>query len=101
MPSNKDHLYVALYARGGNPTMPGKEDTTTGDHAKCKSPIGLLTARSGSKRPVRCRRSRILYVDVAETSFLRQRLDEKAVDPYPPVNPYSVVFATRAVPLVT
>ncbi|KAL4768261.1 hypothetical protein BDW60DRAFT_219871 [Aspergillus nidulans var. acristatus] len=27
MPSNKDRLYVALYARGGNPTMPGKEDT--------------------------------------------------------------------------
>ncbi|PGH03434.1 hypothetical protein AJ80_08682 [Polytolypa hystricis UAMH7299] len=27
MPSNKDLLYVALYARGGNSTMPGKEDT--------------------------------------------------------------------------
>ncbi|KAI9927113.1 hypothetical protein ASPWEDRAFT_298429 [Aspergillus wentii DTO 134E9] len=27
MPSNKDRLYVALYARGGAPTMPGKEDT--------------------------------------------------------------------------
>ncbi|KAJ5189668.1 hypothetical protein N7491_008287 [Penicillium cf. griseofulvum] len=27
MPPNKDRLYVALYARGGNPTMPGKEDT--------------------------------------------------------------------------
>ncbi|KAM0112865.1 hypothetical protein ACP6JB_001364 [Aspergillus fumigatus] len=27
MPSNKDRLYVALYAHGGNPTMPGKEDT--------------------------------------------------------------------------
>ncbi|KGO75059.1 hypothetical protein PITC_047420 [Penicillium italicum] len=27
MPSNKDRLYVALYARGGNPTMLGKEDT--------------------------------------------------------------------------
>ncbi|KAL3410388.1 hypothetical protein V8F44DRAFT_454625, partial [Aspergillus fumigatus] len=24
--SNKDHLYVALYACGGNPIMPGKED---------------------------------------------------------------------------
>ncbi|RAK96309.1 uncharacterized protein BO80DRAFT_229635 [Aspergillus ibericus CBS 121593] len=27
MPSNKDRLYVVLYARGGAPTMPGKEDT--------------------------------------------------------------------------
>ncbi|OJZ82151.1 hypothetical protein ASPFODRAFT_64201 [Aspergillus luchuensis CBS 106.47] len=27
MPSDKDRLYVALYARGGAPTMPGKEDT--------------------------------------------------------------------------
>ncbi|KAF2875932.1 hypothetical protein BDV95DRAFT_485478 [Massariosphaeria phaeospora] len=27
MPSSKDRLYVALYARGGAPTMPGKEDT--------------------------------------------------------------------------
>ncbi|KAJ5121415.1 uncharacterized protein N7515_009376 [Penicillium bovifimosum] len=27
MPSNKDRIYVALYARGGRPTMPGKEDT--------------------------------------------------------------------------
>ncbi|KAJ5738067.1 hypothetical protein N7493_001222 [Penicillium malachiteum] len=27
MPSNKDRLYVALYARGGKATMPGKEDT--------------------------------------------------------------------------
>ncbi|KAK2811586.1 hypothetical protein FQN50_001928 [Emmonsiellopsis sp. PD_5] len=27
MPSNKDRLYVALYARGGSPTMPEKEDT--------------------------------------------------------------------------
>ncbi|KAG2022069.1 hypothetical protein GB937_004163 [Aspergillus fischeri] len=27
MPSNKDRLYVTLYARGGKPTMPGKEDT--------------------------------------------------------------------------
>ncbi|KAH7012751.1 uncharacterized protein B0I36DRAFT_206273, partial [Microdochium trichocladiopsis] len=26
MPSEKDRLYVALYARGGNPTMPGLED---------------------------------------------------------------------------
>lgn len=24
---NKDRLYIALYARGGAPTMPGKEDT--------------------------------------------------------------------------
>ncbi|KAL2811547.1 hypothetical protein BDW59DRAFT_177083 [Aspergillus cavernicola] len=27
MPSNKDRLHVGLYARGGSPTMPGKEDT--------------------------------------------------------------------------
>ncbi|KJZ71011.1 hypothetical protein HIM_09590 [Hirsutella minnesotensis 3608] len=27
MPSGKDRLYVALYARGGAPTMPGLEDT--------------------------------------------------------------------------
>ncbi|KAH8742342.1 hypothetical protein F5883DRAFT_513450 [Diaporthe sp. PMI_573] len=27
MPSEKDRLYVALYARGGAPTMPGLEDT--------------------------------------------------------------------------
>ena len=27
MPQNKDRLYVALYARGGSATMPGKEDT--------------------------------------------------------------------------
>ncbi|KAG9241590.1 hypothetical protein BJ878DRAFT_220797 [Calycina marina] len=27
MPSNKDRLYIALYARGGSATMPGKEDT--------------------------------------------------------------------------
>ncbi|KAF9889153.1 hypothetical protein FE257_007642 [Aspergillus nanangensis] len=27
MPSNKDRLYVGLFARGGAPTMPGKEDT--------------------------------------------------------------------------
>ncbi|EAW22827.1 uncharacterized protein NFIA_015200 [Aspergillus fischeri NRRL 181] len=27
MPSNKDRLYVTLYACGGKPTMPGKEDT--------------------------------------------------------------------------
>ncbi|KAF1363369.1 hypothetical protein EJ07DRAFT_103853 [Lizonia empirigonia] len=27
MPSNKDRLYIALYARGGAPTMPDKEDT--------------------------------------------------------------------------
>ncbi|KAI0426084.1 hypothetical protein F5Y09DRAFT_334430 [Xylaria sp. FL1042] len=27
MPSEKDRLYVALYARGGVPTMPGLEDT--------------------------------------------------------------------------
>ncbi|KAL2846398.1 hypothetical protein BJY01DRAFT_263348 [Aspergillus pseudoustus] len=27
MPSNKDRLYVALYAGGGAATMPGKEDT--------------------------------------------------------------------------
>lgn len=27
MPSCKDRLHVALYARGGNPTVPGKEDT--------------------------------------------------------------------------
>ncbi|GAB1212609.1 hypothetical protein ATERTT37_001753 [Aspergillus terreus] len=27
MPSNKDRLYVALYARASRPTMPGKEDT--------------------------------------------------------------------------
>ncbi|KAK1960987.1 hypothetical protein LY78DRAFT_589696 [Colletotrichum sublineola] len=27
MPSDKDRLYVALYARGGAPTMPGLEDT--------------------------------------------------------------------------
>ncbi|KAK0390716.1 hypothetical protein NLU13_0219 [Sarocladium strictum] len=27
MPSDKDRLYVALYARGGKPTMPGLEDT--------------------------------------------------------------------------
>ncbi|KAJ0414784.1 hypothetical protein BJY00DRAFT_305322 [Aspergillus carlsbadensis] len=27
MPSNKDRLYVALYARGGQARMPGKEDT--------------------------------------------------------------------------
>lgn len=27
MPSNKDRLYVALYAHGGKPTMLGKEDT--------------------------------------------------------------------------
>ncbi|KAL4948775.1 hypothetical protein BDW69DRAFT_198613 [Aspergillus filifer] len=26
MPSNKDRLYVALYARGGKPTTPGQED---------------------------------------------------------------------------
>ncbi|KAJ5558328.1 hypothetical protein N7535_008541 [Penicillium sp. DV-2018c] len=26
MPSNKDRLYVVLHARGGGPTMPGKED---------------------------------------------------------------------------
>ncbi|PKX93722.1 uncharacterized protein P174DRAFT_512001 [Aspergillus novofumigatus IBT 16806] len=26
MLSNKDHLYVSLYARGGSPTIPGKED---------------------------------------------------------------------------
>lgn len=28
MPSNKERLYVTLYARGGAPTMPGKEDTS-------------------------------------------------------------------------
>ncbi|CAG8181686.1 unnamed protein product [Penicillium salamii] len=27
MPSNKDRLYIALHARGGKPTMVGKEDT--------------------------------------------------------------------------
>ncbi|KAF2124399.1 hypothetical protein P153DRAFT_361116 [Dothidotthia symphoricarpi CBS 119687] len=27
MPSNKDRLYITLYARGGAPTMPNKEDT--------------------------------------------------------------------------
>ncbi|OQE85797.1 hypothetical protein PENNAL_c0023G00891 [Penicillium nalgiovense] len=27
MPSNKDRIYVALHARGGKPTMSGKEDT--------------------------------------------------------------------------
>jgi hypothetical protein len=27
MPSNKDRLYVALYARGGAAKMPGGEDT--------------------------------------------------------------------------
>ncbi|KAK6825583.1 hypothetical protein PG987_013077 [Apiospora arundinis] len=27
MPSDKDRLYIALYARGGVPTMPGLEDT--------------------------------------------------------------------------
>lgn len=27
MPSDKDRLYVALYARGGAPVMPGLEDT--------------------------------------------------------------------------
>lgn len=27
MPSDKGRLYVALYARGGKPTMPDKEDT--------------------------------------------------------------------------
>ncbi|KAJ6445290.1 hypothetical protein O9K51_00049 [Purpureocillium lavendulum] len=27
MPSNKDRLYIALYARGGEPKMPGLEDT--------------------------------------------------------------------------
>lgn len=27
MPSEKDRLYVALYARGGMPKMPGLEDT--------------------------------------------------------------------------
>ncbi|KAJ5958203.1 uncharacterized protein N7479_005353, partial [Penicillium vulpinum] len=27
IPSDKDRLYVALYARGGAPTVPGKEDT--------------------------------------------------------------------------
>ncbi|MCJ1405706.1 hypothetical protein MMC11_008936 [Xylographa trunciseda] len=27
MPSNKDRLYVVLYARSGAPRMPGKEDT--------------------------------------------------------------------------
>ncbi|MCJ1335945.1 hypothetical protein MMC09_001219 [Bachmanniomyces sp. S44760] len=27
MPSDKGRLYVALYARGGKPTMPGSEDT--------------------------------------------------------------------------
>ncbi|ESZ93189.1 hypothetical protein SBOR_6421 [Sclerotinia borealis F-4128] len=27
MPSNKDRLYIALYARGGKAIMPGKEDT--------------------------------------------------------------------------
>ncbi|KAF1840070.1 uncharacterized protein K460DRAFT_380982 [Cucurbitaria berberidis CBS 394.84] len=27
MPAGKDRLYVALYARGGAPSMPGKEDT--------------------------------------------------------------------------
>lgn len=27
MPSEKDRLYVALYARGVAPTMPGLEDT--------------------------------------------------------------------------
>lgn len=27
MPSNKDRLYVALFARGGAPKMPGLEDT--------------------------------------------------------------------------
>lgn len=33
MLSNKDHLYVALYACGGNPIMPGKEDMKI-DHAE-------------------------------------------------------------------
>ncbi|KKK25449.1 hypothetical protein AOCH_006510 [Aspergillus ochraceoroseus] len=28
MPSNKDRPYAALYARGGNPIMPDKEDTS-------------------------------------------------------------------------
>ncbi|KAI9816366.1 MAG: hypothetical protein M1832_005123 [Thelocarpon impressellum] len=27
MPSNKDRIYIALYARGGSATMPGGEDT--------------------------------------------------------------------------
>ena len=27
MPFNKDRLHVALYARGGGPTMPTLEDT--------------------------------------------------------------------------
>ncbi|PYH43493.1 uncharacterized protein BP01DRAFT_402582 [Aspergillus saccharolyticus JOP 1030-1] len=27
MPANKDRLYIALFARGGKATMPGKEDT--------------------------------------------------------------------------
>jgi hypothetical protein len=27
MPSDKDRLYVTLYARGGAPKMPGLEDT--------------------------------------------------------------------------
>ncbi|KAI1325731.1 hypothetical protein F5Y16DRAFT_411254 [Xylariaceae sp. FL0255] len=28
MPSDKDRLYIALYARGGSPKMPGLEDTS-------------------------------------------------------------------------
>lgn len=31
MPSNKDRLYVALYARGGSATMPDGEDKYVGD----------------------------------------------------------------------
>ncbi|KAL4862896.1 hypothetical protein BDV12DRAFT_178216 [Aspergillus spectabilis] len=27
MPSNKDRLYIVVYTRQGNPTMPGREDT--------------------------------------------------------------------------
>lgn len=29
MPSNKDRLYITLYARGGGAIMPSKEDTYT------------------------------------------------------------------------
>ena len=32
MPSNKDRLYVALYARGGTALMSGKEDTYASDN---------------------------------------------------------------------
>ncbi|KAL5342494.1 hypothetical protein BJX70DRAFT_394711 [Aspergillus crustosus] len=49
MPSNKDRLYIVLYTResGGNPTMPGKEDTyhwalLVGPKLETTYPSGIL-----------------------------------------------------------